>query len=390
MRRRVLIVLFLLWCAGAESADLVLNWAVPLKKEFASIRKREFSGVVCYDGMVFALLRDGRIMVFDRAGRKVRERRFTGQFVVPPVVLEGGILVGESQIVRLLAPDLSDRWVLAGKSPLVAPPLLRPEGLYLQFVENTVYLVDPATGTLRANYTFYGEEPISYSFLSAPVSVGEKVAVGFSNGQIIFFLHRIAGTVEEILPYNTYQTGNGQISFGDKRQFFDLFALMWDEREMLFFSNGEKSGILNAADGRITPFDKHLRNVRFAPLAGSDMVVAYGEGGVWLIGKDGNMAREVLRSDSFVTGYTPADDYVLFTESGGAVSLYDKALSRRLVVVPVPLGISGGAAWDGRSFYFLSDMGVLYSFGVMETQKVQKILAKEMKAGNNSAVLSKE
>ncbi len=392
MARRLLpLILLVYWCySTADPVAFVVNWAVPLKKEFSSIKKREFSGVVYHDGVVYAVLRNGRIAAFDRAGRKLKERRFTGQFVVPPMVLKEGILVGESQVVRLLAPDLSDRWVLSGKSPLVASPLLRPEGLYLQFVENTVYLVDPESGALRANYTFYGEDPLSYVFLGSPVGVGEKVAIGFSNGQIIFFLHRVTGGVDELLPYNKYQTGDGQVFIGDKRQFFDIFSLLWDKGDLLFFSNGEKSGIVRTSDGRITLFDKHLKNVRFTPDSGGVAFVAYGERGVWLLGNDGHVIREVFPSDSFVTNYVSAGNYVLFTEAGGDVSLYDEALERRLAMIRIPQGVSGQVAWDGTSFYLLSDMGVLYSLGVVETQKVQKILAKDAKAGNNSAVLSKE
>jgi len=299
------------------------------------------------------------------------------------------ILACESGTVRLLAPDLTDRWVLNGKSPLVAPPLLLPEGLYLQFVENTLYLVDPATGAIRANYTFYGDNPISYAVLTAPVPYGEKVAFGFSNGQVILFVHRVERTsgVEEILPYNKYQTGDGRMSFLDKREFFDVFSLLPVAEGMFLFSNGEASGLLRAGDGTVTRFEKHLRNLRFEPFGG-DEVVAYGEGGAWLLSKDGTVRREVLKSGSFVSDYVPAGGYAFLAETGGAVTLYDAALSAPLDSVRIPQGVSGRAAWDGDALYLLSDMGVLYSFGVVERQKVQKILAKETKAGNNSADLS--
>ncbi len=397
MSFRFLMVFLLCWGTVSSAAEIVVNWAVPLKKEFASIKKREFAGVICRNGEIVVALRDGRVAVFDRAGRKLRERRFAGQFVVPPVEVAGGILVGESQVVRLLNTDLSDRWIVNGKSPLAAPPLVRPEGIYLQFVENTLYLVDPDSGMVRANYTFYGEDPLPYLLLANPISVGEKVFAGFSNGQIISFLYRAGGGSEELLSYNKYQTGDGQVLFGEKRRFFDLFSLWWDGGGTIFFSNGEKSGTVRTTDGRITLFEapketQPLRNVRFAPLPGSadEAVVAYGEGGVWLIGKEGVVMRKVLHSEGFVGSYTTGGGYALFADSSGVITLYDGMLTQVRATIRIPQGVSGAAARDGRSFYLLSDMGVLYSLGVAEDQKTQKILAKETKAGNNSAVLLTE
>jgi len=371
-----------------SAVDILVNWAVPLKKEFASVKKRELAGVLYHDGVIVAALRNGHMAAFDRAGRKVGERRFNGSFTVPPLVVGDGILAGESNTVHFLAMDLSDRWVVHGKSPLVAQPLLRPEGIYLQFTENTVYLVDPLTGFLRANYTFYGETPLSYAILATPVSYGEKVAFGFSNGQIIFFIHRVAERegVEEIIPYNKYHTGSSHSSFFDERNFFDVFSFLPSSEGMFFFSNGEKSGLLRLSDGAIHTFEGSLRNLRFEQF-GNGEIVGYGEGGVWIFTRDGLVKRTVMRTGSFVSNYIPAGRYIFLTETSGTITIYDPTLTFPLASICVPHGISGHAEWAEGALYFISDMGVLYSLSVMEQRRVQKILAKEGKTGNKSADL---
>ncbi|HOW50677.1 MAG TPA: PQQ-binding-like beta-propeller repeat protein [bacterium] len=382
----LLIVLALLWCTPAAADELLLNWAVPLKKEFASIKKREYAGLLYQEGHIYAALRNGRLIVFDRAGRKKGERRFSGEFLIPPVATEGGIIVCESNIVRSLKPDLTEQWQVTGKSPVVALPLLRPEGLYLQFSENSIYLVDPSDGAIRANYTFYGENPLSYAMLGRPVVYEDKTAFGFSNGQIIFFLHKkeAASGAEELLPYYKYQTGDTRALL-DKKEFYDIFSLLLGAEGTLLFSNGETGGVVRVTDGSVTK-RAELRNLLLAELADGN-VVGYGEGGALLLAKDGTVLRRLFASDSFVSGYLPMGDRAVFTETGGAVSVWDGQLTEKMAGTIIPQGVSSGAVRGEGAFYVLSDMGVLYSFSVVKNPKVQKILEKikkdDMKDGSS-------
>lgn len=380
------ILLTLLWCGPAAAEELLVNWAAPLKNEFASIRKREYAGVFYHAGHLYATLRDGRIVVFDREGRRLGERRFSGEFIIPPVAAPGGILVCESNTVRLLKPDLTEIWNVPGKSPVVSSPLVSSGGIFLQFAENTLYLVDPLTGAIRANYTFYGEDPLSYALLGRPVVYGDKTAFGFSNGQIIFFLLKkdAASGVEELLPYYKYQTG-GSAAIFDKREFHDIFSLLPGAEGNLLFSNGEGGGAIQVADGSVTK-RAEMRNLTLVELAGGE-VLAYGEGGVLLLAKDGTVSRRLFATTGFVTGYVAGGGYAFFTDSLGAVSVWDGALTGRLTGTRIPQGVSSGGVWVEGSFYLLSDMGVLYSFGVVKNPKVQKILEKikkdDMKDGSS-------
>lgn len=380
------ILLTLLWCTPAAAEELLVNWAVPLKKEFASIKKREYAGLLYHDGYLYAALRSGRIVVFDRAGRKLGERHYSGEFFIPPVKAAGGILVCESNTVRLLKPDLTELWSVPGKSPVVASPLVTPDGIFLQFAENTVYLVDPATGATRANYTFYGDNPLSYAMLGRPVAYGDKTAFGFSNGQILFFLLKkdAASGIEELLPYYKYQTGDAS-SFFDKKEFYDIFSLLPGAEGTMLFSNGETGGAVQVTDGSVTK-RAEMRNLMLVELADGN-IIGYGEGGALIIAKDGTVQRRLFATPGFVTGYTPAGEYAFFTDSNGLVSLWDGALTGRLDGTRIPQGVSNGGVWADGSFYLLSDMGVLYSFGVVKNPKVQKILEKikkdDMKDGSS-------
>lgn len=388
MKRNLLIVisLALLWCVPAAAEELLVNWAVPLKKEMASIKKREYAGLLYHDGRIYAALRNGRLVMFDRAGRKRGERRFSGEFIIPPMAAGEGILVCESNVLRALNADLTERWQVAGKSPIVAPPLMRPEGIYLQFTENTIYLIDPNTGAIRANYTFYGDNPLSYAMLGRPVVYGDKAAFGFSNGQIIFFLHKkeAATGIEELLPYYKYQTGDASSLF-DKKEFYDLFSLLPGAEGMLLFSNGEMGGVVRVTDGSVTK-TAEMRNLMLGELSDGS-ILGYGEGGALLLAKDGTVMKRLFKSDSFVSGYIPAGEYAFFTETGGAVSLYDAQLSGKITGTRIPQGVSSGGVWGDGALYVLSDMGVLYSFGVAKHEKGQKILEKikkdDMKDGSS-------
>ncbi|HNT27874.1 MAG TPA: hypothetical protein PKH10_06830 [bacterium] len=376
MIRIPLLAIFLLLVAASLGAEeLVINWAVPLKNEFASIKKREFAAPLYRDGLIYVALRDGRLMVFGRDGRKAGERRFTGGFVVPPVEIAGGVLVCESHTAHLLENgSLRDRWAVAGRSPVVARPISQPEGLYLQFLEHTVYLVDPADGAVKANYTFYGESQLSYLMLSQPVAYEDKRVFGFSNGQVFFFLYRKDSYgVDEILPFYKYQTGEIQVG-AEKRDFYDIFSLLPGSEGMLLFSNGEAGGSIRVSNGAVTKTGE-LRNLTLKERA-DGTVLAYGEAGALVLAKDGTVERRLFSSPSFVTGIVEAGSYALVTEMHGVVSLYLADLSRKLATVRIPQGVSNGGVWGDGAFYLLSDMGTLYSFGVVKKEKDQKILEK--------------
>ncbi len=365
---RVLISLFILLSAGTIFAQTALiEWAVPLKKNKSALSYRETGGVLLFGEKLLVTTRDGRVMAFSKTGKKIRSVRLGREITLPPVAVGEKIVVAAGNSLFLLDSKLSVIWEVKGKAPVISEPVMWKSDLVAQFSDNSIYLVDMEKGTVKANYVSYIKNEISYARLSSPKVVDDKLAVGFSNGTIVYFIHRInrAGA-EELVPFYRFKTA-GFSSYMEKREFYDIFSML-PMSDHLLFSNGERGGIVLSGK---TIEKKGMGNMRLELLSKGE-VVGYGEGGVVIISESGDILRTALETERFVSTLSRGDRFAMAAEQEGNIYIMDRDLKELRFSFSIPDGVSGSIAADGDRFYFISNRGVLYSLLLLAKDETKR------------------
>ncbi len=270
----------------------------------------------------------------------------------------------------MLDKDFNEVWSISGNAPIASPPLVHEDHVFVQFHDNSIYLLDRKTGAVKTAYTYYaaGEE-ISFIRLAQPFYVEDKIVFGFSNGMVFYFHHRknpSTGT-EELIPWFQIRTSGPQRSF-DKKNFYDLLSIV-PVKDTIVFSGGEYGGII--LDGK----KNRLENMRNLQLVKEEdnSITGYGEGGIFLFDETGNFLSRPFESTNYVTNNINADGYRVVTTTGagsmiafneGFIYLLSNDYSEILYSIMVPNGISAKGIYHQGSIYLLSDMGVLYKLNI--------------------------
>lgn len=374
---KIIIYIFLsLYILTLNAETVLLNWAKPSTEVHRSQAQREFGGVTIYKDKILVAYNSGHFRVFSQKGKLQYEKQYAGYFSLPPIVHDNHIYLINSEKLIKLTTDYKTVWDASGKSPVISKPLFSKEGIWIQYYDNTVYLLNNKDGSIKANYSYYAEIPLSYIRLSGPFSYSDKVVFGFSNGQVTFFKHtnNAQKGTDDIVPYYKFSTGKQSI-VSDGRIFNDVMSMLPFENGIVF-SNGERGGLI--AGGKVVE-KKELRNL-FLEKYGDKEVLAYGERGIHIFDSAANLKKTVLKTDSFISGHVKTDNYHIFTEIGSRRYMFQKAddakvfifnnnLDQLITSFSIPTGVAGSGAFFNNSFYFLSNKGILYSFTIINNHK---------------------
>jgi outer membrane protein assembly factor BamB len=167
--KKIFSITFILFLSLQICAEkLVLEWAVPLKDNILTqLNRREQGGVTAFGKDLLVTTSKGEMHLFSTKGTIKKTVKFDGVFVHEPQVLnDGNLLVTVSNAVFLLKPDLTKVWATSGKAPVASKPLVKDQNIYVQFMDNSVYLLDRKNGEIKTAYTYYTDEDISLLRLS--------------------------------------------------------------------------------------------------------------------------------------------------------------------------------------------------------------------------------
>lgn len=371
LKTRFAILFFTIILFSALNAqELMIEWAVPLKKNLIQLNRREQGGITIFGKDLLVSTRSGDLHLFSDKGNIKKTVTFDGEFFLAPVVTDdGNVLVSVSNSVFMLNSSLELVWSVTGKAPVASTPFLTPEYVMVQFHDNSIYLLDRKTGAIKTAYTSYSDEEISYMRLPQPIMVDDKYVFGFSSGTIVFFIIRKTGAGEEIVPYFRFKTSKSTRSF-EKKDFFDLLSIV-PFKDTVLFSGGEYGGYI--LEGKV----ERLENMKNLNLLAekNGKYTGFGEGGIYSFDENGVFISKIFNSLNYISNLTPVSDFVFASTTGegsiiayneGYVHLLSKDYSKVIHSIMIPNGVSSKAAVNENGIYIISDMGVIYKLKVVK------------------------
>lgn len=362
----------------ARDPQLMIEWARPLKKNLVQVNRREQGGIAAFRDGILVTTHSGDMHYVSSKGEIKLTATFDGTFsIVPLVINEKHVIVSVSNKVYMLELveeskrlDWKVLWHVSGKSSVASVPFVRDDKtVYIQFHDNSIYLVNKADGTLITSYSdFEKNDDVSVLRLPSPLVLDDKIVFGFSNGTIIFFMQRAGSFREELIPYYKFKTSNSVARF-EKKEFYDTLSIVPIEDSILF-SNGEYGGAI--VDGKPTKYE-NMEDLQL--LSVPTGIIGYGKRGVMQFDAEGKFVKQLFKSTNYVTNLAITESFAVVTTSGegpmlgnsdGFIYLYAPDFSRMYHSIMVSNGISGKMAAVGNTIYLLSDKGVLYKFNILK------------------------
>lgn len=363
-----LLIIFVLSFTFAE--ELVIEWAVPLKKNLTQLNKREQGGVVIFGKDLLVATRSGQLHLFSQKGEIKKTLMFDGDFYFIPQILDDGkVLVTVSNSVFLLDPSLNTIWSSSGKTPVASKPMVDKNNVLIQFQDNAIYVLDRTDGKIKSSYTYYSDEEVSFLRLSSPFILGDKYVFGFSSGMIVFFMLKDSGSVSEMIPYFKFKT-TGSTRTLEKKEFFDILSIL-PVKDTIVFSGGEYGGIV--VDGKIQKLE-NMKNLQLVKEK-DGTITGFGEGGVFKFESEGKFISKSFSSTNYVSNYLKTEDYVVLSTTGegsilgydeGFVYLFSSDIKTKHHSIMIPNGVSSAMSGRNNSVFFISDMGVVYKFNIIK------------------------
>lgn len=363
------VVLFL-FSSALEAQELMIEWAVPLKKNLVQLNRREQGGVTIFGKDILVSTRSGDLHLFSDKGSIKKTVTFDGEFFLAPIVVDdGNVMVSVSNSVFMLNSSLELVWSVSGKAPVASNPFVTQEYVMVQFHDNSIYLLDRKTGAIKTAYTSYSEEEVSYMRLPEPLMVDDKYVFGFSSGTIVFFMVRKVGANEELVPYFRFKTSKTTRSF-EKKDFFDLLSIV-PFKDTVMFSGGEYGGYI--LEGKVNPLD-NMKNLNLL-IEKNGKYTGFGEGGIYSFDENGVFVSKIFNSLNYISNLMPVSDFAFASTTGegsilayseGHIHLMSKNYSKVLHSIMIPNGVSAKAAVNDKAVYVISDMGVVYKLKVVK------------------------
>lgn len=362
----------------ARDPQLLIEWAKPLKKNLVQVNRREQGGIAAFRDGILVATHSGDMHYVSSKGEIRLTAAFDGTFsIVPLVVDDNHVIVSVSNRVYMLELveeakklDWKVLWHISGKSSVASVPFIREDKtVYIQFHDNSIYLVDKADGTLITSYSdFEKNDDASVLRLPSPLIIDDKIVFGFSNGTIIFFMQRAGSFREELIPYYKFKTSNSVARF-EKKEFCDTLSIIPVEDSILF-SNGEYGGAI--VDGKPVKYE-NMEDLQLLSVPSG--IIGYGKRGVMQFDAEGKFVKQFFKSPNYVTNLAISDTFAVATTSGegpmlgnsdGFIYLFAPDFSKMYHSIMVSNGISGNMVAQGNIIYLLSDKGVLYKFNVLK------------------------
>ncbi len=80
MSKAILILTFIIFSFTLDSAELLIEWARPLKKNLVGVNKRELGGISSFGNNILVTTRCGKMHLFSHRGELKKTAVFNGDF----------------------------------------------------------------------------------------------------------------------------------------------------------------------------------------------------------------------------------------------------------------------------------------------------------------------
>jgi outer membrane protein assembly factor BamB len=210
---------------------LQVRWRYHLTEEpLIEYKPQEFAAATSGGGRVFVGSSAGVLWAFDAKSGAVQWKKKTGGAISgQPRYVEAtdSVYFGSDDggLYALAASDGAERWVYRTHAPIASQPVFADDALYFTTGENRIYALNASDGKWKWQYDREAPESFTIRGYPAPLVVGNRVYVGFSDG----YLACLAAQGGDVVWARSLA--------GDATRFMDVDATPLFYRDTIFVSS---------------------------------------------------------------------------------------------------------------------------------------------------------
>ncbi len=326
-------------------------------EQYIEYKPQEFAAAAAEDGRVFVGSSTGKIFAFAaRDGGVLWDHVLEGGIAARPryVRSEGAIYVG-TRLGHLYALDAESgkvRWEYTIKGPIESEPTFADGIVYFTSGENRVYAVDAQKGTWKWQYEREPPESFTIRGYAAPLVVGSRVYVGFSDG----YLACLAASTGDVLWARSLA--------GDATRFMDVDSTPIIVDGVLYVSS-YAGGVyaLDPKDGSVK-WRFEVEGAGTVRVQAERVYFSAAKAGLYCLDLDGHKQwRQSLADGGELSTPLLVNGYVLVSSASGGTYVADAASGRLYQYFAPGHGVTSEPVTDGRQIYLLTNNGFFYALG---------------------------
>ncbi|GEM_PF-1429601 len=345
--------------AATGSAEIIADWAMPLRNEKSQIViSRERTQPVILGDILFIASLAGEAVALHRKDSYLFWR------TKMPAGVEGGFNQGRSKLIvgdrngnlqALNTRDGSIAWQIHKLSEWLSAPEITRGKVILTSSAEEVFALHENTGASLWQYSGRGDEKMSVRGTSSPTVFNDSVYVGFASGKIVS-LDISDGSVR----WEKQVQGRRM-----QRRFYDVDVKPYVDQRSVIVSNYEGNTVSLNRDNGDTQWIFPVGSYGGYLVEKDRVFFAGTNGSFYALDRDTGQPAWSIKYEGIGTQPTRVGDYVVFTVSSDPIYLLDAKTGAVVDTYRLGAGSLASATAAGPdSFYCLSNYGNLYGFSI--------------------------
>jgi outer membrane protein assembly factor BamB len=265
---------------------------------------------------------------------------------------DGAVLIGTKggQLYALDAATGDVRWQYGIKGPIETQPTVSDGLVYFTSGENRVYAVDERTGAWKWQYDREAPETFTIRGYAAPLVVGSRVYVGFSDGYLaclssgtgdVVWARSLAGDATRFMDVDSTPVLDGGTLYVTSYS-GGVYALDPKDGSVKWRFDVEGAGTVRVGDGRV--------------------YFSAAKSGLHALDTDGHLLwRQSLAAAGELSVPLIVGNYVMVSAAQAGVYVADAVNGRLYQFFSPGHGVTAEPISDGRQIYFMSNGGYFYA-----------------------------
>jgi outer membrane protein assembly factor BamB len=342
---------------------LQVRWRHHLTEEpLIEYKPQEFAGATSGGGRVYVGSSAGVLWAFDaKTGLPQWKKKMGAPISGQPRYVESNDTVylgsDDGALHALDAASGTERWVYHTRAPIASQPVYADDTVYFTTGENRIYALNAGDGKWKWQYDREAPESFTIRGYPAPLVVGNRVYVGFSDG----YLACLAAQSGDVVWARSLA--------GDATRFMDVDATPLYYRDTIFVS-AYATGVyaLDPKDGS-TRWRFDVEGAGTVKGHGGRLYFSAAKAGLHALDLDGHLLwKQALSKGGELSTPTLVGGYVLVSSAQGGTYVADAATGRLYQYFFPGHGVTSSPASDGRQVYVLSNGGYFYALGLQRPQ----------------------